>query len=355
MMALHINGLVTVMTRGTTQLLRPGPAGLNTGPDAGFPRQIRRSTRQRANGKRAQKVAAVPAQSYVVDDIVVDTARQGVTRQGTEIRLGRLTFEFLVLLIEGSPGIVTQAKVADCLWNQRHVSLETVRQRVKLLRRALGDDPANPRYVRVIRGQGYRLIPAVRIAVPPNNGPVPAKRQLWIAAVCILALVALTTATTTRIPDQSAVMGASDTAIMSIAVLPFVNISGDSSDTEFLNGLHHDLLTRLAKQQSLDVNSRASVLVYRDAGTGSRAIGRNLNVRTILEGSIQRSGDIVRINVQLIDAHTEKHIWAETYDRQLHPENLIALQNDVAAAIAAALNRRLTIAGGNHETSMSKI
>jgi adenylate cyclase len=139
-----------------------------------------------------------------------------------------------------------------------------------------------------------------------------------------------------------------------MAVLPFENLSANSADSVFLNGLHNDLLTRLARQQSLHVQSRASVLKYRNTKKDSRAIGSELNVATILTGSIQRSGSAVRINVRLVDAHSEKHIWAEIYDRQLNPENLISLQSEVTTAIVAALNRKLAMMKADAQISSSK-
>ncbi|MFT5500651.1 MAG: TolB-like protein, partial [Woeseiaceae bacterium] len=129
---------------------------------------------------------------------------------------------------------------------------------------------------------------------------------------------------------------------LSVAVLPFVNRSNAESDEFFVDGIHDDILTQLAKISSLKVISRTSVLQYRDTQKTMRVIGEELDVGTIMEGSVQRAGDRVRINVQLIDAVTDEHIWAEVYDRGLTAANIFEIQTEIATAIAGALRTNLT-------------
>ncbi len=129
----------------------------------------------------------------------------------------------------------------------------------------------------------------------------------------------------------------------SIAVLPFENRSALEDDRFFVEGIHDELLTHLSQIGSLDkVISRTSVMEYRDATRNLREIGTALGVTTILEGGVQRAGDRVRVNVQLIDAATDDHLWANVYDRELSPENVFDIQTEVAMAIAEALQAALT-------------
>ena len=128
----------------------------------------------------------------------------------------------------------------------------------------------------------------------------------------------------------------------SIAVLPFDNRSANEDDEFFVDGIHDDILTQLARIQSLKVISRTSVMQYREVRRSMREIGRELDVATILEGGVQRAGDAVRINVQLIDASTDEHLWAETYDRQLNTSNIFEIQSEIAAAVARALHTTLS-------------
>ena len=128
----------------------------------------------------------------------------------------------------------------------------------------------------------------------------------------------------------------------SIAVLPFANRSANADDIYFTDGIHDDLLTQLSKIDAFSVISRTSMMEYRDTTKNLRQIARELNVAHVMEGSVQRAGDRVRINVQLIDAYTDEHLWAEIYDRELTTSNLFDIQSEIAQAIATALKATLT-------------
>jgi TolB-like protein len=128
----------------------------------------------------------------------------------------------------------------------------------------------------------------------------------------------------------------------SIAVLPFVNRSEKKEDQYFTDGMHDELLTRLSRIAALKVISRTSVMHYLDTEKTIPEIARELSVATILEGGVQRSGNQVRINVQLINAHTDEHMWAEIYDRELTVENLFAIQSEISTVIADALQATLS-------------
>jgi TolB-like protein len=138
----------------------------------------------------------------------------------------------------------------------------------------------------------------------------------------------------------------------SIAVLPFVNRSNLEDDAFFVDGIHEDILTRLSKIGSLTVIARTSVERFRGTTLPVKEIAGQLGVRVVLEGSVQRAGNRVRVNVQLIDAATERHLWADTYDRELTIANIFAIQTEVATAIAGALSAALT---PNEESRLSKI
>lgn len=127
----------------------------------------------------------------------------------------------------------------------------------------------------------------------------------------------------------------------SIAVLPFTNRSAEPDTAYFVDGVHDDLLTQLARNPELRVISRTSMMEYRDTTKNLRQIGDELGVATILEGAVQRAGRRVRINAQLIDTSNDAHLWADTFDRELTPENVFDIQSEIAAAIAAALGRTL--------------
>ena len=142
-------------------------------------------------------------------------------------------------------------------------------------------------------------------------------------------------------PDVTVVASA-EQLVPSIAVLPFANRSANENDSFFVDGMHDDLLTQLAKIPAFKVISRTSVLQYRDTEKPMTLIGEELGVSTIVEGGVQRAGDRIRINVQLINAATDEHIWAETYNRELTAANIFEIQEEVTAEIATALHAELT-------------
>ena len=142
--------------------------------------------------------------------------------------------------------------------------------------------------------------------------------------------------------QEPAVTEALDTQNKSIAVLPFTNRSKAEDDAYFSDGLHDDLLTHLSKIADMKVISRTSVMQYRDTTKSLKDIGDELGVATIMEGGVQRAGNQVRINVQLIDAETDEHLWAEIYDRELTAANIFAIQSEIATAIAGALRATLS-------------
>jgi TolB-like protein len=145
-----------------------------------------------------------------------------------------------------------------------------------------------------------------------------------------------------RANDEAIEDTATSSQPASIAVLPFANRSADKSDEFFVDGMHDDLLTQLAKISALKVISRTSVLQYRDTEKSMKTIGDELGVTTLLEGGVQRAGNRIRINVQLIDAATDEHLWAETYNRELTAENILEIQEEMSLKIADSLHAALS-------------
>ena len=135
---------------------------------------------------------------------------------------------------------------------------------------------------------------------------------------------------------------ASSVDLRSVAVLPFVSVQADEESRAFSSGVHDDLLTQLSKIDSLTVISRTSVMKYRDTQLSIPEIAAELGVATVVEGGVQRAGNWVRVNVQLIEARSDRHLWAETYDAELTPANIFSIQSDIARQIAAALRATLT-------------
>jgi TolB-like protein/Tfp pilus assembly protein PilF len=202
---------------------------------------------------------------------------------------------------------------------------------------------------------GVKVTPA-REAVDEPPPSLLGKRTVFAAALLVVLGVGLGAgwflrpvpvadlASDALIPaNESTESPALAAAEASVAVLPFANRSAEPDSSYFVDGIHDDLLTELARNGALKVISRTSMMQYRDTTKNLRQIGEELAVATILEGAVQRSGQRVRINAQLIDASSDAHLWAETFDRQLTPENLFEIQSEIASAIAVALGRTLGV------------
>ena len=163
-----------------------------------------------------------------------------------------------------------------------------------------------------------------------------------LAIVLVAMMYGVGAGITTR-PANEAAQATAGIEAKSIAVLPFVAVSPDEEDAAFLAiGIQDDLLTRLSKISDLKVISRTSAERYRDTTTSIPGIGKELGVGKILEGGVQRSGDNIRINVQLLDAATDTHLWAETYDRSLTAGNVFAIQTEIVEEIVQRLQATLT-------------
>ena len=273
-----------------------------------------------------------------VGDWTVRPTLNRLERDGHSVKLEPRAMEVLVHLASRAGEVVSADELIDSVWEGRVVGDGAIYQSINQLRQALGDDRDDVRYIQTIPKRGYRLVAAVTTLEPDADVEVAVgvarrgKLFFAIAAGLLLAVAAglLLSDRYAAVPDRS------------IAVLPFENLSTVVDDAYFVAGIHNELLTQLAKLSALKVISRTSVMEYENSSKNLRQIGAELGVAFILEGSVQRVGDVVRINVQLIDAETDRHLWAEVYDREVTVENLLAMQTDMTTSIADALQATLS-------------
>jgi len=296
---------------------------------------------------------------YEFSDLTLDLDRHLLTRGGQPIKLTKLSFKVLQTLVQGAPALISHDDLIDQVWgSKRVITPDNLSQRMKMLRQSLGDDPNQPIYIEGVRGEGYRLVPEAKIqSAQTSNRPsrqTLSSRLLVSLVVLALALgyIAFDKFVLDPFEDgqiaQSALQEGRTAARTesrddnSIAILPFDNRSNREEDQFFTDGMHDDLLATIAKIGSMKVISRTSVMEYRDTIKKIPQIAQELGVANILEGGIQRSGNQVRINVQLIDAVTDEHLWAEIYDRELTAANLFAVQSEITKNIAYALQTELS-------------
>lgn len=283
--------------------------------------------------------------AYRVGDLLVDISRASVSRVGVEIALPKLSFDLLIVCIEAAPAIVSINALMDRVWPGLVVNPETVSQRVKLLRDALGDDPKSPRYIAGVRQRGYRLVASVEPIGPAVEQP--AKHREWFGPRAILLAVIAFIAVLAGVLSLHAIRDApvaresarSTTLVRSIAVLPFENLSTVSDGEVLAFGIPEAVLHQLASVPELLVIARSSSFAFRDANQDAREVGRKLNARFLLEGSVQRYAERLRITAQLIDSTTGAHVWSMRFDRT--PQDVFAIQDEIALAVARALQLSL--------------
>jgi len=275
--------------------------------------------------------ATAPSRRFRVDDLEIDLDSESVRRNGVLLDLPDLSFRLLATLVQRAPERVTKDELIREVWDEVVVSDETLAQRVRLLRQVLGEDSQNPRYFTSVRGRGYRLICKVD-ALPPKE-QIASNRIRWVAFAGIAAAAVMAIWFGMHKPQDQA----PSTVLNSIAVLPFTDLSADQGNRHFADGMQEELLTRLTQLDNLDVLSRTSVERYRTTNLDLPEIARQIGADAVIEGSVRIADGRVRITVQLIDAVTDRHIWAENFDRELSVANIIDIQEEVAEQIAAAL------------------
>jgi len=332
--------------------------------------------RKTANGVKSENalrgvfVGSSPArtQEFVRfgEGFEVDLRAFELRRLGRALKLERIPLQVLLILIEQKGQLVTREEIAEKIWG-KGVFLDTdnsINGAVRKIRQVLKDDPQQPHYVETLPGRGYRFIAPVTgegitlaksetgpVAVQPisgeshlraNEAPVAVAtvrgRQIgWLIVVlsgCVILGVAAWIGW-----HRFYAKGAAQ-RIRSIAVLPLQNLSGDPAQDFFADGMTEELITELSRIQSLRVISHTSVMEYKGTKKHLPQIAHELGVDGVLEGSVIREDDEVRVTVQLLDGPKDRHIWSESYERPLH--GILNLQREVAEAAALQVRLQLT-------------
>jgi TolB-like protein/DNA-binding winged helix-turn-helix (wHTH) protein/Flp pilus assembly protein TadD len=280
--------------------------------------------------------------------------------------LSSRAFDTLVFFLEHPGKLLDKSTLMAAIWPKLVVEENNLNQQISALRRVLGERPEEHRFIVTVPGRGYRFIAAVSLVAgsataldaAPAPAPVWPPRLPALALIAALAVAVLLTgvyalwrtrsgASVTRVraeaPSQSGLPAnvAPTRAVAfsppphSIAVLPFVNMSGDKEQDYFSDGISEELLNDLSRINELQVAARTSSFSFKGKDTDIGTIARKLNVGAVLEGSVRRSTHTVRITAQLNNAMTGFHMWSQTYDRELG--DVLKLQTEIASAVASAL------------------
>jgi TolB-like protein/DNA-binding winged helix-turn-helix (wHTH) protein/tetratricopeptide (TPR) repeat protein len=298
-----------------------------------------------------------PTQSRILKFGVfeIDLESGELRKSGMRQNLSGQPFEALRILLEHPQEIVTREELRQRLWHDNtFVDCELALKRViNRLRETLGDSAENPRFIETIPRRGYRFIapmsgnsaaalPTVELPKASTTGPPALQRRLLpgivlglAAAALLLVLLALVSINLWQRYSEKG----SASQIRSIAVLPLQNLSTDPAQEYFSDGMTDALITDLAQSGSLKVISRTSSMQYRQTKKSLPEIARELNVDGIIEGTVQRSGDRVRITAQLIYGPSDRHVWANSYERDMR--DIFTLEREVTGDIAYQVQARL--------------
>jgi TolB-like protein/DNA-binding winged helix-turn-helix (wHTH) protein/Tfp pilus assembly protein PilF len=277
-------------------------------------------------------------------------------KHGLRIRLQQQPFQVLAMLLEHPGEVVTRGELQKSLWAaDTFVDFDHgLNKAINKIREALSDSAESPRFVETVARRGYRFLAEVKVAdAAPVRSPEPAaephaaadSRDRWnvdsrlstskrhlpslalqIVVIALLLLMASLAAWKVHPWNRTSQV------IHSLAVLPLESLSSDASQDYFADGMTDELISDLGQISALRVISRTSVMVYKHARKPLPQIARELNVDAVVEGTVLRSGDRVRITAQLIEASSDKHLWSQSYEGELR--DTLALQNKVASAIA---------------------
>ena len=260
----------------------------------------------------------------------------------TSTRLAPQVAKLLEYFLDHQNTLTSRDQLIATVWESRIVSDDAINRCVSILRQILSPEDKNAYIETVVRRGFISHFPAPQISTPQQSQQHKRRNRLALLVFAGLSAVFFYSAFERFNDSPAGVQFPLRNKLPMVAVLPFTT-SGLTGDSEFFaNGMHDDLLTQLAQLQSIRVISRTSVLEYRNTTRNIREIGRELGVDAILEGGVQRVGDHIRVNAQLIDAKTDEHIWAEQYDRQLIPANIFAVQTEITQAITTAMHATLT-------------
>ena len=247
---------------------------------------------------------------FQVGPWLVAPSLNSISCKGATVRLEPKVMEVLVCLAEHAGETLPKETLFHAVWPDTFVTDDVLTHSISELRRAFEDDAREPRIIQTIPKRGYRLVAPVNAAIPP-----------------------------------AATAPAAPVARDSIVVLPFINMSANTENEFFSDGITEEIINALAQIKELHVVARSSAFSFKGKHMDPRIVGEQLNVRTILEGSVRRADNLLRITVQLVNAADGYHLWSERYDREM--KDVFEVQDEIARSIAERL--KVTLEGGGQE------
>jgi TolB-like protein/DNA-binding winged helix-turn-helix (wHTH) protein/thioredoxin-like negative regulator of GroEL len=298
----------------------------------------------------------------------LDTANQCLWRGPERVAIPPKPYDMLRYLVENAGRLVTQDELLQKLWPDTYVNPELIRKYILDIRKILGDRPDKPEFIETVTKRGYRFIASVvdEDAITPTSpaaiedgvetirsGPEGATRKLNLWKVVLTSVLAVVVAA--AISRELGVARTGRTVLSSnetsIAVLPFADMSPDKDQEYFSDGLAEQLIHELAKKPGLKVVGRSSAFQFKGKNEDLRAVGRKLGVANVLEGSVRRDGNHLRVTAELIKADDGFQLWSQTYDREI--KDIFTVQDEISRSTNEAL--QLKLLGNNGEAVPSRV
>jgi TolB-like protein len=254
---------------------------------------------------------------YVFGDYALDPDRRELTRHAEAVAIGPKVFDLLLYLVQNREHVVSKDDLLDAVWAGRIISESTLTSHINAVRKAIGDSGEEQRLVRTLARKGFRFVGDVKETQDGLAPPGVSAAKLEEASAPALSL-----------PDGP-----------SIAALPFQNWSGDAEQEYFADGVVEDIITALSRVHWLFVIARNSSFTYKGRAVDVKQVGRELGVRYVMEGSVRKAANRVRITGQLIDATTGGHLWADHFEGSL--DDIFELQDQVAERVVGAIMPKL--------------
>jgi TolB-like protein/DNA-binding winged helix-turn-helix (wHTH) protein len=276
---------------------------------------------------------------HAFDDYVLDATRRELTRGAEHISLEPQVFDVLLYLVQNRDRVVTKDDLFAAVWNGRIVSESTLSSRITAARKAVGDSGERQALIKTYSRKGFRFVGDVRAGREGVAGP-PEQNQA-VPATTPVGADPDTAADHARRPDSPAA-ALKWGGRPAVAVLPFNNLSGDPEQEYFSDGITEDIITALSKYRSLAVIARNSSFAFKGAAGDVRQVGLTFGSEYLVEGSVRKIGERIRITAQLVETEGGRQLWAERYDRDL--QDLFALQDEITTTIAARIEPEISAA-----------
>jgi TolB-like protein/DNA-binding winged helix-turn-helix (wHTH) protein len=319
----------------------------------------------------------VPVTLLEFDEFSLDCDRYELLRSGQPVKLEKIPMELLILLVTKDGRLVTRQEIIEHVWG-KEVFVDTehgINTAIRKIRNVLRDDPGQPRFIQTVSRKGYRFVAPINVIpqeggngnhgatdlLPPNitqtqtdllipislpqshhrvSGLLRKAALVLVSAIGVVAVLGGLNVRGVRQRLFAHTPRQGGPQIRSLAVLPIENLSGDLSQDFLADGMTEELITELGKSSALRVISRTSVMQYKGTKKAVQEIARELNVDAVLEGTVLRAGNHLRITANLVQSSPETHLWAETYDSE--NGDILGVQRRVAASVAREIRVALS-------------